>query len=163
MLSNIFNRFLHKLAFIMPGGFTVRPQLHRARGVKIGGNVWIGQYVYIEELHPEGVFIGDNCSIGIRTTILTHMYWGPRKSRNAYHRVSIEKNTFVGPHCLILPGVRIGESSVIKGGSVVTRDVPAFTFWGPPAAGPLGRITVPLTPEHPYKDFIRGLRPVRKK
>ena len=163
MFSNLFNRFLHKLAFIIPGGYTVRPQIHRIRGVKIGKNVWISQYVYIDELHPEGVFIGDNCSIGIRTTILTHMYWGSRKSQNGFNRVIIEKNTFVGPHCLILPGVRIGEGAVVKGGSVVTRDVPAFTFWGPPAPGPLGRITVPLTHEHSHDDFIRGLRPVRKK
>ena len=162
MISNLFNRFLHKIAFILPGGYAVRPQLHRLRGAKIGRNVWISQYVYLDELHPEGVSIGDNCSIGLRTTILTHMYWGPRKSQNGYHRVTIEKDVFVGPHCLVLPGVRIGEGAVVRGGSVVTRDVPAFTFWGPPAAGPLGRITVPLTHEHSYEDFLRGLKPIGK-
>jgi acetyltransferase-like isoleucine patch superfamily enzyme len=30
-------------------------------------------------------------------------------------------------------GVTIGEGSVIKGGSVVTRSVPPWTFWGSPA------------------------------
>ena len=74
----------------------------------------------------------------------------------------IERDVFIGAHCLILPGVKIGQGAVIKGGSVLTSDVPPFTFWGPPQAGPLGRITVPLIPDRTYKEFVRGLRPITK-
>ena len=137
--------------------------LHRRRGVKIGQNVWISQFVYIDELHPEAVTIGDNCTIGLRTSIFTHFYWGPRKAENGYSEVVIEKDAFIGPHCLILPGVKVGEGAVVRGGSVLTRDVPSYTFWGPPSAGPLGEVTVPLTREHTYEQFIRGLRPIRRK
>ena len=160
---NIINRILHKLAYIAPGGYSLRVWLHRRRGANIGKNVWISQFVYIDELHPEAVTIGDNCTIGLRTSIFTHFYWGPRKSENGYREVVIGKDAFVGPHCLILPGVKVGEGAVIRGGSVITRDVPAHTFWGPPPAGPLGKVTVPLTPEHTYEEFIRGLRPIRKR
>jgi hypothetical protein len=45
------------MAFLFPGGDTLRPWLHRRRGVKIGKNVWISQYVYIDELHPEALTI----------------------------------------------------------------------------------------------------------
>jgi len=162
MSCSILNRMLHKLASIMPGGYTLRPQLHRARGAKIGKKVWISQYVYLDELHPEAITIGDNSSIGLRTSIFTHFYWGPRRSRNGYKEVVIGKNVFIGPHCLILPGVKVGDGAVVKGGSVLTRDVPPFMFWGPAPTGPLGRVTVPLTFEHEYHEFIRGLRPVRK-
>jgi len=148
------------MAFILPGGYVVRPLLHRLRGAKIGRRVWISQYVYIDELHPEGVSIGDNSSIGLRTTILTHMYWGPRKSQGGFRPVIIGKDVFVGPHCLLLPGVKIGEGAVVRGGSVVTKNVPPFTLWGPPDARPLGRITVPLTHEYSYEDFLRGLKPL---
>jgi acetyltransferase-like isoleucine patch superfamily enzyme len=110
------------------------------RGVIIGKNVWISQYVYIDEIHPEAVFIGDNSSIGLRTSIFTHFYWGPRRSKNGYKEVVIEKNVFIGPHCLILPGVKVGEGAVVKGGSVLTRNVPPFMFWGPPPVGPLGEM-----------------------
>jgi acetyltransferase-like isoleucine patch superfamily enzyme len=136
--------------------------LHRKRSARIGKNVWISQHVYIDELHPEAVTIMDNVTIGLRTSIFTHFYLGPRQSAAAYSPVIIEKDVFIGPHCLILPGVRIGEGTVIRGGTVVSRDVPPFTFWGPPPAGPLARITVPLTPEHSYFEFMRGLKPVRK-
>lgn len=163
MGDQILKRVLNKLAFFMPGGYSARVWLQKKRGVKIGKGVWISQYVYIDELHPEGVSIGDNSTIGLRTSILTHFYWGPKRARNGFKEVIIEKNVFVGPHCLVLPGVKIGEGSVIKGGSVVTSNVPPFTFWGPPPSGPLGRVTVPLTPEHSYEEFVKGLRPIRTK
>ncbi|MGE5243024.1 MAG: acyltransferase [Betaproteobacteria bacterium] len=153
-------RLLHKLAFVMPGGATVRPWLHRRRGVQIGRNVWIAQLVYIDELHPEHVRIGDNCTIGLRSSIITHFYWGPRRPTSKGD-VVIENDVFVGPHCIILPNVRIGEGAVIRAGTVVSRNVPAHTVWGAPAAGALGVASVPLTAEHPYEEFVRGLRLTR--
>ena len=157
MASNILNRILNKIAYLSPGGYSLRPRLHRLRGVKLGQNVWISQFVYIDELHPDAVTIGDNVTIGLRTSIFTHFYWGPRKSANGYQEVVVEKNTFIGPHCVILPGVHVGEAAVVKGGSVLTRNVPAFTLWGPPDAGPIAQVTVPLTPEYSYDEFVRGI------
>lgn len=155
---------LQMIASVAPGGYCLRPRLHALRGVSIGKDVWIGKYVYIDENHPYAVTIGNNCAINLRTTIYAHMYFGPRRTAGTFIKeVVIEDNVFVGPHCLILPGVRIGEGAVIKGGSVVSRNVPAYTFWGLPDSGPLARITVPLKPGHTYQEFVRGLRPIRKK
>jgi hypothetical protein len=50
MKGNLIKMLLGKLAMVMPGGFTVRPWLHKKRGVQIGEHVWLGQYVYIDEL-----------------------------------------------------------------------------------------------------------------
>lgn len=108
-MSQFISRLLNKLAFSSPGGFSVRPRLHRWRGVHIGRNVWISQYVYLDVLHPEGIYIGENVTIGIRTSIITHLYWGPRKSQGGFKEFHVERDVFVGPHCLILPGVRIGR------------------------------------------------------
>ena len=103
MIRMFFDRIIHKIAFWGPGGYSLRPFLHRVRGAKIGRNVWISQYVYIDENHPESVTIGDNSTIGLRTSIFTHFYWGPMRSENGYKEVVIEKDVFIGPHCLILP------------------------------------------------------------
>ena len=78
-LPQLIGRLLHKLAFVLPGGGSLRPWLHGSRGVQIGKNVWISQLVYIDELHPGDVEIGDNCTIGYRTSIFTHFYWGRRR------------------------------------------------------------------------------------
>ena len=161
MFKNILNRILHRLAYSLPGGKRVRPLLHKFRGVKIGKNVWISQFVHIDELYPEAVSIGDNSTIGMRTSIFTHLYFGP-KQENKYGEVIIGKNVFVGPHCVILPNVKIGEGSVIKAGTVVTRNIPPQTFVGLPAPEALAHVTVPLTPEHTYEEFVKGLRPLKR-
>ena len=117
-MPRILSSLLNRLAFSCPGGSSIRPRLQRRRGVSIGRNVWIGLHVYIDDLHPSGLTIGDNCTIGIRSTILTHFYWGPRRE-GAGGKVVIGPNVFIGPHCVVLPNVTIGEGSVIKAGTVL--------------------------------------------
>ncbi len=39
----------------------------------------------------------------------------------------MKRNCWIGANSVILPGVTIGENSVVAAGSVVTKDVPADT------------------------------------
>lgn len=160
--KSIFQRLLHKLAMILPGGNSLRPTLHRMRGVNIAEDVWISQFVYIDELHPDAVSIGKNSSLGLRVSIFAHFYWGPKRPIDEAGPVVIEDNVFIGPHCVILPNVRIGEGAVIQAGTVVSRNVPPGVLWGYPTPQALGRATIPLTHEHSYEEFIQGIRPIRK-
>jgi acetyltransferase-like isoleucine patch superfamily enzyme len=159
MTGRMLKRLLGKLAMIAPGGYTLRPWLHRKRGVQIGKNVWISQLVYIDEVHPENVVIKDNVTIGLRCTIFSHFYLGDHCPDGTGH-VVIEKDAFIGPNCTILNDVTIGEKSVVVAGSVVTKNVPPNVLFGPPAAAPLARITHPLTSEGKveYDKFLFGLK-----
>src|SRR5579863_1555380 len=120
LLTRARNRILHGIARACPGSYSVRPRLHRWRGVKIGHGVFIGEDVYLENEYPECIEIGDHCEIGLRTVIIAHLR-GPG-------RVVIEPEVWVGPCCLIASAnnrvLTIGEGAVIAGGSVVTNDVP---------------------------------------
>lgn len=156
-------RLLGRLTNILPGGFSLRPALHRLRGVRVGRNVWISQHVYIDEIHPEAVSIGNNCTIGIRTSIIAHIYWGRVQDKSSARPVTIEDDVFIGPHCVILPGVRIGRGAVIRAGTVVSRDVPPGVLYGTDDSRPLARVTTTLTPGHTYEEFVLGLNPLRKK
>ena len=156
-MNQILQRMLRKIAYIAPGGYSIRPYLHSLRGVQIGKCVWISQYVYIDEIHPEVITIGDNCTIGIGAMLISHMYWGPRGSDKPGD-IIIEPDVFIGPNCVIMPNTRIGRGSVIQAGTVVSRNVPASVLWGLPKAGPLAHVTVPLTHKTKLDDFIRGLK-----
>lgn len=162
-LGNVLQRLLQRLAYGSPGGGSTRPWLHRLRGVRVGENVWIGQQVYIDDLHPNAVTLEERCTIGMRTSIFTHFYWGPRRSEEHAGPVVIEADVYIGPHCVVLPNVRIGRGAVIKAGTVVSRNVPAGTLWGAPSAGPLARVTIPLISERGYDEFLRGLRPLSER
>jgi len=160
MIRSVVNKFLSKIAFIIPGGSALRPWLHRLRGVKISKNVWISQYVYIDEPHPENVIIKENVSIGLRSTIFTHLYWGKKGPDDKVGKVVIEKNVYIGPHCVILPNVTIGEGSVIVAGTVVSKNVPANVLYGHSPATALARVTHPLIEGVSYEKFLLGLRKI---
>jgi hypothetical protein len=36
-------------------------------------------------------------------------------------------------------------------------------MWGPPATELISRVTIPLTEEYTYNEFIDGIRPIRKR
>src|SRR4029079_15698149 len=134
LVNRLISVVLSRIAAWAPGGSSVRLRLQRWRGVRIGTNVWIGLFVHIDELHPDSLSIGNNCTIGLRTSILTHFYAGPRRAVNS-GKVVIENDVFIGPPSVILPNVRIGEGAVVLAGTVVSRNVPPHTLWGAPGAG----------------------------
>ncbi len=159
-MSVFLKRLLAKLAMVAPGGDSLRPWLHKIRGVHVGKNVWISQYVYIDEIYPENVVINDNVVIGLRCSIFSHFYLGGYSHDKRVGRVVIEKDVFIGPHCTILEGVTIGEGSVVVAGSVVSRNVPCGVLYGPSPSGPLARITHPLVQggKLNYESFLFGLK-----
>lgn len=83
-----------------------------------------------------GVTIGNRVLIGYATQILSSNHRVPplpEKIFGAGHAknpVTIADDVWIGANCIILPGVTIGEGSIVAAGSVVTRDVPAFTYVG---------------------------------
>jgi acetyltransferase-like isoleucine patch superfamily enzyme len=148
------NRVLHLLARFLPGCTSVRPFLHKLRGVKIEGDIFIGDDVYLENEYPDHIEIHDQAQITIRATIIAHF-------RGA-GRVIIGSKVWIGPHAVIAasaPGqvLTIGEGSVIGAGSVVVKDIPPFTFVGGVPAKPIARVTVPMTLSTSYEDFQNGL------
>ena len=158
MIKKLMKRLLAKIAFLAPGGYTLRPWLHKCRGVKMGKNVWISQYVYIDEIHPENIIIKDNVAIGLRSTIFAHFYFGDYKDGKKVGKVVIEKNVYIGPHCVILHDVTIGEGAVIMAGTVVSKNVPPGVLYGNPSPVPLAKVTRPLINGTSHKDFIFGLK-----
>jgi len=90
----------------------------------------------IDNLYPEKVVIEEDATIAARTTILSHdeslAYTGRGPERVAETRVG--RGAFVGVHCVILPGITVGERALVAAGSIVVRDVaPGSVVAGVPA------------------------------
>jgi acetyltransferase-like isoleucine patch superfamily enzyme/acyl carrier protein len=150
------NRVLHLLTRVLPGATSVRPYLHRLRGVKIEGHVAIGDDVYIENEYPESIELHDGVMIGLRSVLLAHTR-GPG-------RIVIHRNAVIGAGCMVVTSgnrtLTIGEGAVLMASSVITSDVPPFTLVGVERAKPIARLTRPFTQDTTYESFISSLRPL---
>ncbi len=93
--------------------------------MEIGEKSAIALMVMMDTMFPERIHVGDNSIIGYNTTILAHEYL-----LNEYRLgdVYVGSNVMIGANSLILPGVTIGDYSIVGAGSVVTKDVPPHAF-----------------------------------
>jgi UDP-3-O-[3-hydroxymyristoyl] glucosamine N-acyltransferase len=152
-----FKRLLHFMARVLPGGFGLRPVLHRLRGVKIGDNVWIGDDVYLDDDFPESVEIHEGAAIATRCTIITHA--------KGSGKVIIGKDAAIGAGSVIVCSsgrtLTIGEGAVVSAGSTVTHDIPPYTLCGAPRLKTFGKITVPFRVATTLGEFRRGVTPLR--
>ncbi len=157
VLRRVFNRILHLLARILPGATTLRPALHRLRGVKVGADVFIGDDVYLENEYPEAVEIGQGTQIALRSVIIAHLR-GPG-------RIVIGKDVWIGACTLISSAtdrtLTIGDGAVVGACSAITADVPAKAVVKPPDPQRVGTAHLPLAKAQSYRQFLLGLRPDR--
>ena len=104
----------------------------------IGKGVWIGFFVLLDA--TGGLKIGDGCDISVGVQIYSHTTHARcvsgRKLDTLKKPTKIGRCVFLGPNTVVLAGVTIGDHCVIGAGSVVTRDIPAYTV----AAGVPARV-----------------------
>lgn len=125
-IKKVFNFILESLAYNCPVN-SWRIKMHRLRGVNIGKNVFIGLKVTLDHSYPEYIYIGDNVSLAGNNFVLTHSnpYKHFEKTFKSYIApVVIKDNSWVSIGVTLLPGVSIGEYSVVAAGSVVQKSIP---------------------------------------
>lgn len=120
---------------------------------QLGGHVMIDRCVYFR--YPKKIYIGNNCTINRgckffasahtddakNIEIGNHVIIGPNVTiftaghdpetielADNYGRVTIENDVWIGGNVTILQGVTIHEGAVIGAGSIVVKDVPAWTI-----------------------------------
>jgi acetyltransferase-like isoleucine patch superfamily enzyme len=91
----------------------------RVRGMDIADSAWFSLKVQFDVTHPRGIHIGPESYVAFGAVILTH-----DMTRGVYADTRIGARCFIGAHSIILPGLTIGDGSIIGAGSVVTDDVP---------------------------------------
>lgn len=107
----------------------IEPPLHTnwGRYTHLGKNVYANfNLTLVDDTH---IYIGDYVMIGPNVTIATagHPIDPDLRQRVAQFNIPVRigNNVWIGANSVILPGVTIGDNSVIGAGSIVTKDIPA--------------------------------------
>ncbi len=124
------NALLKEMFAELGEGCYIEPPLHAnwgGRHVHFGNNVYANfNLTLVDDTH---IRVGDNVMFGPNVTVATAAHpVEPELRRRALQYnvpVRIGNNVWIGAGAIILPGVTIGDDSVIGAGSVVTRDIPS--------------------------------------
>nr|WP_315189661.1 sugar O-acetyltransferase [uncultured Flavobacterium sp.] len=100
------------------------------RHIQLGKNVFINHGCSFLDLG--GITIEDDVLIGPKVNFITENHpIDPRKRKNLdLKSIVIKKNVWIGANATILPGVTIGENSIVAAGAVVNKDVPSNVIVG---------------------------------
>lgn len=77
----------------------------------------------LDRTYPKGVHVGEGSAISFDAVILSHDH-----IRGMYSDTVIGKYCQIGARSMIMPGVKIGDHSVIGAGSIVTKDIPPHSI-----------------------------------
>ena len=107
-------------------GFGLFPPFYSdcGRNIHIEKNVFINSGCRFQD--QGGVYIGENSLIGHNVVIATLNHEMDPYSRADLHPkpIHIGKRVWIGSGSTLLPGVTIGDNSIVGAGSIVTKDVP---------------------------------------
>lgn len=98
-----------------------------------GKNTTIGKNVFINSgcrfQDQGGITIGDESLVGHNVVLATinHDLNPENRGSMLLKPIELKKRSWLGANATVLPGITIGENSVVAAGSVVTKDVPDNT------------------------------------
>ena len=115
---------------------SLRPRIWKMTGCTIGKNVSMGYDIYYDVHNANLITIEDDVWVASRSLILCHkrdlgLYFkNTRYNELGYIKapVVLKKGCVIGMASTIMPGVTVGEGAIVGAGSLVVKDVPAWTI-----------------------------------
>lgn len=118
-LPNAKGPFKRLVLWLRMRALASRTQYLRFQGMDIHPDTQISLKANLDRTNPRGIHIADGTLIAFGAVVLSH-----DMARALSTDTYIGRNCFIGAHSIILPGIRIGDGSIVATGSVVTKDVP---------------------------------------
>lgn len=114
----------------------LRPILWRWMGAKVGKDCYIGYEVWVDMTNTHLVELEDHVHIANRCLLLCHQrdlskyFVGDDYAKLGYkkEKIILKKGCLIGMDSMIMPGVTVGEGAIVGAGSLVTKDIPAWTI-----------------------------------
>ncbi len=116
----LIRQHVFKMLRLIDGG-KFKNVVYRFFGVRIGKDVFIAPHVYIDEMFPELILIGDGTIIGEHSAIFAHEF---TIKHLRVGKVIIGSQVVVGAFSIVRSGVSVGDRSVIAMDTLVNKDVP---------------------------------------
>ncbi|MHA2280471.1 MAG: acyltransferase [Promethearchaeota archaeon] len=133
-VKGAFNHLISLIITYLTGWPRARNVLFGLTGMKIGKNCHISQKTIPDPLLPDLIEFEDGSGCGIGVKLLTHNAMNIRHGSFSFGAIKICKNARIGAYSVVLPGVTIGEGSIIGANSLVSTDIPPFSIaFGSPA------------------------------
>jgi len=92
--------------------------VQHVKNLKLGKNVDIGIFTYINARY--GIEIEDEVQIGSHCSLYTISTIDKKEGR-----IILRKNSRIGSHSVIMPGVSVGENTIVGAFSFVNKSLPA--------------------------------------
>ncbi len=103
--------------------------LNKVWGMQIAEGCAISWSAKLDKTNPHGIIIGRDSAVVFGASILAH-----DTTRRLHQTTKIGERCNIGAHALVMPGVTIGDGSIVAAGAVVVRDIPPGCIaWGNPA------------------------------
>lgn len=102
----------------------IRIAMYRKAGIRIGRVFAFGHHIWLDITFRNLINIEDDVLLTGYLQILSHSFIIGHGEQEGFGPVIIKKGARIGLHVVILPGVTIGENSVIGAGSVVINNIP---------------------------------------
>lgn len=130
-------KFVWNSSLLAPlGPRKLRPWVMKKWGCHVGKDVFVGDSVVIDVGHADLIYVDDHAHIAGGTRLLCHQRdlrdycIGDDYAKLGYvlKPIHLCKGCLVGMECFVMPGVTIGEGAIVGAGSLVTKDIPAWTI-----------------------------------
>lgn len=113
----------------------LRPILMRKMGCTVGKGCFIGSGIKIDTGHADMIILEDGVSVAGGVRLLCHQRdFSNYCVGDDYNKLSytvkpivLKKGCLIGMETFVLPGVTVGEGAIVGAGSLVTKDIPAWT------------------------------------
>ena len=92
----------------------------RLRGINISRGARVSFKAKLDFTNPHGLHIKSGAYVAFNATLLSHDFVRSIKTETV-----IGEDCFVGTGAIIMPGVKIGNNSIVAAGAIVTKNVPA--------------------------------------
>lgn len=121
--AKIFSKLFHKHEYVI--------DFFRKQGMEIGRNC----HIYSNIVTPESylIRIGSNVTFSNSIQLLTHDNSLEKLKigfSDSFGVIEIGNNCFIGAHCIIMGGVKLGDNTIVGAGSVVTKSFPINSVIG---------------------------------